>query len=105
MIPVQQTVALMKSIAQEILPEAKVLLFGSRANNTATKESDWDILIITRQVTDKKTKRLLQDALFPLSVRLASFINITLVSETEWNTNPSYYSLKQSIAAKSMVAQ
>lgn len=104
MTSVQETLKSIKAIVQEIIPDADVFLFGSRANNTATEESDWDILIITKQPADKKTKHIVQDALFPLSVHLASFIDIILVNENDWHTNPSYYSLKESISAKSLVA-
>ena len=99
----QQTLVTIQNTVQQIVPDAKVLLFGSRAHNTATEESDWDILIITKHTLDKRTKRLIQDALFPLSVQLASFINIIMVNEREWNTNPSYYPLKQSITTKNIV--
>ncbi len=34
-----------KSRIQQILPGAKVMLFGSRAYGTPTEESDWDILV------------------------------------------------------------
>ncbi len=88
----------------DILPEASVSLFGSRATDTANEESDWDILIITKNTPDKKIKRVVQEALFPLSLNLASFINIIIASESDWNNDPSYYSLQQSIYAQSKVA-
>lgn len=36
-----------KEIANNYFSDADVMLFGSRANKTATNESDYDVLIIT----------------------------------------------------------
>lgn len=42
-----RTLQLIREKAKEILPEdSRLLLFGSRARNTARKDSDWDLLII-----------------------------------------------------------
>ena len=45
-----------KTIVQSILPEAKVILFGSRAKGTETEESDFDLLIITEEKLSEKEK-------------------------------------------------
>ena len=45
-----------KTIVQSILPEAKVILFGSRAKGVYTEESDYDILIITEENLSEKEK-------------------------------------------------
>jgi hypothetical protein len=39
----------------------------------------------------------IHDELFPLSVKISSFINYTVVSEKDWEESPSYYSLYQSV--------
>ena len=45
-----------KSIVQSVLPEAKVILFGSRAKGIYTEESDFDLLIITEANLTEKEK-------------------------------------------------
>ncbi len=45
-----------KTIVQSILPESKVILFGSRAKGTYTDESDYDLLIITEEKLSEKEK-------------------------------------------------
>uniref|UniRef100_A0A7V6CD39 Nucleotidyltransferase domain-containing protein n=1 Tax=Thermodesulfobacterium geofontis TaxID=1295609 RepID=A0A7V6CD39_9BACT len=37
----------------------KIMLFGSRVRKTERKDSDWDVLLITKQDIDKHTKRKL----------------------------------------------
>ena len=46
-----------KEIAKDYFSDADVMLFGSRANKTATNESDYDVLIITSHflTPEKKT--------------------------------------------------
>ena len=93
----------MKALVHEIVPDAKVILFGSRANGTATEESDWDVLVLTKQEVDQKLKEKLHDHVFPLSIKEGTIISPLLVQEDNWNTNPSYYALQQSIAAGCVV--
>jgi predicted nucleotidyltransferase len=86
-----------KTQIQTVVPGAKVLLFGSRAFGVPTDESDWDILILTKDKHPKATKWLIQDKLFPISMEFSTFINLLLVQEDEWETNAGYYSLRKNI--------
>jgi uncharacterized protein len=88
-----------KAAVHEIVPDAKVLLFGSRANGTATEESDWDVLVLTKAKVDWKFKETLHDHVFPLSLEDGTVISLLVVQEDNWNTNPSYYALQQTMAA------
>jgi uncharacterized protein len=97
---------ILSSIKSQILkaaPGAKVMLFGSRAYGTPTEESDWDILILTPQPVNPALKRNIHDTLFPISLKIAAFINTITVQENEWHKNPSYYSLYQSVAGRMVV--
>ena len=93
-----------KSDVLSIIPDSKVLLFGSRAYDVATEESDWDILILTKDAHPKATKWLIQNKLFPISVKFSAFINLILVQEDEWKTNAGYYSLRKNIGDNLIVA-
>jgi|SRR6185312_1551749 predicted nucleotidyltransferase len=93
-----------KSEVLSIIPDSKVLLFGSRAYGVATEESDWDILILTKNTHPKTTKWLIQDKLFPISMKFSTFINLILVQEDEWETNAGYYSLRMNIGDNVIVA-
>ena len=93
-----------KSQVQAIIPGARVLLFGSRAYGVPTEESDWDILVLTKDKHPKATKRLIQDKLFPISMEFATFINLLLVQEDEWESNAGYYSLRKNIGNNLIIA-
>ena len=43
---------------QNVLPDATIILFGSRANNSETEESDWDILVLTNTPVSKELKHI-----------------------------------------------
>jgi predicted nucleotidyltransferase len=94
----QQIISNIKAGVQNVLPDAEVILFGSRAAGTADAESDWDILVIAEEIPDKRNTRItLHNKLFPLSVSIGSFINLLLVTRDEWLQNPSYFSLRHSV--------
>ncbi len=80
-----------------IVPQAQVALFGSRAKGRPNDESDWDILVITPGPATSRLKNNIHDALFPLSVEIGSFINTLVVGAKEWENDPSYYSLHQTM--------
>src|SRR5580698_3933732 len=86
-----------KSKVQQVVPGAKVLLFGSRAYGMPTEESDWDILVLTSNPVTAAIKQAIHQVLFPVSMQIGSFINTLTIQETEWLNNPSYYSLQQTI--------
>ncbi len=98
------TLAKMKELVHTVLPDAKVILFGSRANNTAHEESDWDLLILDKSNIDKKTKWAVHDVLYPLSVEMFTFINSIEANEDEWENNPGWYALKLSISRNPVIA-
>lgn len=93
---------LIKKQVLEIVPQAYVLLFGSRATGTTTEESDWDILVLTQQPADKKLKDAIHKKVFPLSVQIGAFINLLIVQQQEWDNNPAYYSLHQTVDTTSI---
>lgn len=89
---------------KEMAPDAKVVLFGSQANGTATEESDWDVLVLTQQPVDQELKKALREKVFPLSVEAATFISLLIVQEQDWHENPSYYALQLSISTGNLVS-
>jgi predicted nucleotidyltransferase len=92
--------AILSSIKTQILsvvPDAEILLFGSRAYGAPTKESDWDILVLTDQPVNRAIKNEIHRSIFPISVKIGAFINTLTVQKDDWENNPSYYPLHQTI--------
>jgi uncharacterized protein len=75
-----------KSIVQSILPEAKVILFGSRARGDNNKDSDYDFLLITKKQFSLREKLVFRAEINRLLVyALHSPVDILLNSEQEIN--------------------
>jgi predicted nucleotidyltransferase len=88
--------AILSAIKERILsvvPDARVMLFGSRARGDWHEESDWDILVLTEQeVTDELRDKVYQ---FVLSFGLDNFfwIDTIVVNTLDWEQHPGWYSL------------
>ncbi len=69
---------------------AKIILFGSRARGTDTKESDWDILVLLDQsiVTFKDEQRL-RHKLYEVELEIEEPISIFVYSLKDWNSKMS----------------
>ena len=93
----QDILPLIKKQVLSVVPNAKVMLFGSRANGQPTIESDWDILILTKSKPLRDTKSMIQDKVFPISLKYSTFISLMVIQEDEWNNNAGYYSMRKSI--------
>ena len=53
----QEVLNTIKSTVHSFLPDARVLLFGSRARGKYNKNSDFDVLVITKSTFPAKEKR------------------------------------------------
>jgi len=49
---------------RDIDPEARIILFGSRARGDSNPNSDWDFLILTRKEVNQDLKNKISDSLF-----------------------------------------
>ena len=60
MIVTDETLAfkVIKELVSELLPKSSILLFGSRARHDHTDDSDYDLMIITKDFHDQKQVRL-----------------------------------------------
>ena len=82
-----------KDGVQEVIPDAKVYLFGSRARGDWHEESDWDILVLTDSRVDRNVRDEVHKAIYPISFEINDFINYVVLNHDDWETAPSYYSL------------
>ncbi len=52
--------SIIKDTANRFIPKSKILLFGSRAKENNSFDSDYDFLVITKNTIDIRTKRNLK---------------------------------------------
>ncbi|RHO75232.1 nucleotidyltransferase domain-containing protein [Parabacteroides sp. AF48-14] len=75
-----------KKTLQTVAPNAKAILFGSRARNEARADSDWDILILVDK--DKICNEDFDTIAYPLvelGWTLGEMINPVLYTFSEWS--------------------
>jgi predicted nucleotidyltransferase len=54
------TLIIIKDIANKVIPNSKIVLFGSRARKDNSSDSDYDFLVITNETIDVRRKRTLK---------------------------------------------
>lgn len=79
-------------------PQAEVYLYGSRARGGATKQSDWDILILlnTSLVSFEVEKQFI-NALYEVEIETGEVITPLIYSKFDWNNNRTMTSLYENI--------
>lgn len=85
-------------------PDAKVILYGSRAKGRAQKESDWDILILVKgpKITLKDEQRF-RHQLFDVELETGQAISTFVYSYNDWNTRMSITPLYENIKREGIV--
>ena len=68
-----------------VLPEAEVILFGSRARGDATEESDFDFLIITPLTLEPLVRDKLNEAMYRVELERGIVATTIVCSREEWN--------------------
>jgi predicted nucleotidyltransferase len=63
-----------------------VVLFGSQANGTAHKDSDYDFLIVLKEKADWKTEREISDLCYEIDSKYDILTDIHILSEGELST-------------------
>lgn len=75
-----------KRTANNIIPNCRILLFGSRARKDNTIDSDYDFLVITKETFDIRKKRTLTALMRKELARLKIPADILIQSEDEVNS-------------------
>lgn len=73
-----------KKTVSELDPEARVILFGSRARGDYEKESDWDLLILTSIPATEENKRNLRYRLLDIELETEQAISTLIHHHDHW---------------------
>ncbi|WP_446009444.1 nucleotidyltransferase domain-containing protein [Candidatus Electrothrix sp.] len=77
---------------RRLLPDAKVILHGSRVRNEARHDSDWDFLIIADHPLEKEMIAKLKDSLYDVELENDEVVSSIIRSRQEWSS-PEYDAL------------
>ncbi len=75
---------LIKERIHKVEPEAKVILYGSRARGDNRTDSDWDLLVLTNLPVDLQKERLLRNELYDIELDTEETISLIIYSKAEW---------------------
>lgn len=64
----------------------EVILFGSQAYGGANVDSDYDFLIILKEIPDWRLKRRISDFCYDLDLKYETFLDVHILGEDELNT-------------------
>jgi len=73
-----------KKTVSELDPEARIILFGSRARGDYGKESDWDLLILTSIPATEENKRNLRYRLLDIELETEQAISTLIHHYDHW---------------------
>jgi predicted nucleotidyltransferase len=74
-----------KESVRSLDPEAKVILFGSKARGDSRTTSDWDFLILASTNPSEKYKKAIRDKLLDTELEAGEVISTIIFSKRKWN--------------------
>jgi predicted nucleotidyltransferase len=87
--PVNADVALLKQCKKairQVVPDADVILYGSRARGDADEYSDYDILILVNGSADIALDTKFVERIFPLELDSGAVLTLMTYSRQQWDT-------------------
>lgn len=79
-----QILSIVKKRIRNVDPDARILLFGSRARNDADSDSNWDFLILTGFKVDRILRNRIYDELFELELETDEILTGIIQNKDQW---------------------
>ncbi len=77
-----------KRIIQEHVPDATVVLFGSRARGDVAPDSDYDLLVVTPAPLTSAEEDRISDAVYDLQLERGVVISLIFFARDYWDRHP-----------------
>jgi predicted nucleotidyltransferase len=93
-----ELLARIKNVINKIDPEARLILYGSRARGDAHIDSDWDLLILVNSKTDLDYEKVFRHNLYDLELKSGEAFSVSVYNKNEWDSNYWMTPLYQNVA-------
>ena len=80
----QEIISSVKGTVRSIDPQAKIILFGSRARGDDQHGSDWDFLILVSKEATEDFKSKIRDSLIDTELEAEQVISTIIFSQKQW---------------------
>ncbi len=71
---------------RRVEPDARVILYGSRARGEAGEESDYDLLVLVEGEASLGREERVRDALYDLELETGAVLTVVMESSTRWRS-------------------
>jgi predicted nucleotidyltransferase len=75
-----------KKAIRQVVPDADVILYGSRARGDAEEYSDYDILILTNGPISMSLKEKFYDYTLPIELETGAVLTLMTYNRQQWDT-------------------
>jgi predicted nucleotidyltransferase len=75
-----------KEAITDVVPDATVILYGSRARGDAGEYSDYDIMVIVNQTVNMALKEKILDNIFPIELETGAVLTYIVYNKAKWDS-------------------
>ena len=75
-----------RSAVRAIVPDADVILYGSRARGDASEDSDYDIVVVVDGIVDMALEDRIRASVYPLELETGAVLTLIVYSRKEWDS-------------------
>ncbi|MFB0524613.1 MAG: nucleotidyltransferase domain-containing protein [Phycisphaerae bacterium] len=75
-----------KNAIRQVVPDADVILYGSRARGEADEYSDYDILVLTNGPADIPVHEKMISSIFPLELDTGAVLTLIIYNRQQWDS-------------------
>lgn len=73
---------------RRVIPDADVILYGSRARGDASEYSDYDIVVLVDQPVNMALKDRILSSVYPLELETGAMLTLVTYNRRQWESFP-----------------
>lgn len=75
-----------KNAIRQVVPDADVILYGSRARGNADEYSDYDILVLTDGPSGIPVHEKMIESIYPLELDTGAVMTLAIYNKQQWDS-------------------